>query len=317
MFEPYKTTYGSLVNISKLTSALSKYVNTVNLNEIEYEYPVPGDTRCVYVTGYNDEEKELPAWEHPLVMDTLKGHKVVVTDLRKYVNKTTELEARLSDITKNPAAVEFMIVRALLTVDFINNDWTQHRSIVKPTATAMGVWLSGMAGTISLLTPEEMFNIEIITAMYANLLYYPKGENNRDNIDTVIARVVSSKRAFKLSNKLVKERCNKYIFDGGTKLEELVLNIANSVSSDKAKFYTIDSIIGVMGKVWFGPGQSETPIIALENMPTWIALVYAATTSRNYQKARIGMLLSKNSRTIDAKAIEKHISMYINTIKVS
>jgi len=317
MQTPYNTTYGSLINTSKISNLLSKYVNTVNLNELEYEYPLPGDTRCVYITGYNDEERSFPVWEHPIVIRSLKGNDIVVSDLRTYVKKTDVLEARLSDIAKNQAAVDFIVMNSILTTDFINNDWVKHRAIIKPTTTAMGVWLSGMANTISLLTPEETFNIEIATTMYANLLYYDRENLSHSDKETVTARVVSSKHAFKLGNKLVKERGEKYVYSGNTPLEELVINIANSMSSDKAKFFTVDSLIGVMGTVWYGPGGSETPIIALENIPTWISLVYSAIASKNYSKSRIGLLLSKNSRTIDSKAIEKYLNNYIGDIKVT
>jgi len=314
MFDPYKSTYGSLLNIKKIEDALIRYINVVNLNELEFEYPSTGDNRCIYITGYSDEEKELPTWEHPMVLKTMKGHTVIVNDIRRYIKKVTELPATIEEITKDKNSIDFIVIRSLLTKDFVTGDISQHRAMFMPSTTAMGLWLSGMFNTIVALPPEEAFGVEITSSVYANTLYYNKKEVS-DNIDTIIARVVSAKHVFKLSASKVKERASQYmVTDHG--MSELIDNVRTAVNEDKQQFILVDSLIGAMGNVWYGPGGSETPIMSLENIPTWLALLYSAVNNRSYAKSRLGTLLNKYNRVIDSKLIIKHFDNYLKDIRV-
>jgi len=311
MLKPYATTYGSLLNIAKLEKALLMYINTADLNELEYEYVSEGDSRSIFITGYNDEEQELPAFEHPIVLTTLKGHTVTISDVRRYVRPVKELPARLSDIVKDVNSLEFIVLRNILTKDFVNNDISKYSAVFKPATSGMGLWLSSMVNTAILLDPVESFNIEIIASVYANTLLY-----NQNETDTIIARVISSKHVYKFSKNDIKKLAYSYVVtdDGG--LEELILNLQNAIPPEKAEFITIDSLIGVLGNIWHGPGGAETPIIALEHMPTWLSLMNSSITNRSYQKSRIGMLLDKHKRVIDAKAFAKHFENILNAIRV-
>ena len=315
MFEPYRTTYGSLITIDKTKQELTKYLTTADINALEYEYPTNGDVRSVYITGYDEAERDLPSFEHPMLITLLSGVRVVVSDMRRYLTHTDVQEARLVDITKDKNSVDFNIIRALLITDFINGNIGQHRSVFAPSTTAMGVWLSGMIGTTVLLDPLESFAVEICASYYANTLYYPVGAAE-ENKDAIAARVLNSKHAYTISRKAVKEITDQYNFDHTSKLNELVDNLGIVLPEEKAQFVTVDSIIAAMGNVWFGPGGSETPIMALENMPTWLALVYSSITNRSYKKSRIGTLLNKHARTIDSKKVAQHFDNYLEEIKV-
>jgi len=315
MLKPYLTTYGSLLNIAKLEKALLMYINTADLNELEYEYVSEGDNRSIFITGYNDEEQELPVFEHPIVLTTLKGHVVTISDVRRYVKPVKELPARLSDIVKDVNSLEFIVLRNILTKDFVNSDISKYSAVFKSATSGMGLWLSSMVNTAVLLDPVESFNIEIIASVYANTLLYNHTEV-KANIDTIIARVIGSKHVYKFSKNDIKELASSYIVTDAGGLEELIINLQNVLPPEKAEFITIDSLIGVLGNIWYGPGGSETPIIALEHMPTWLALMNSSIINRSYQKSRIGMLLDKHKRVIDAKAFAKHFENTLNGIRV-
>jgi len=318
MFNPYKTTYGSLVNTFKLEQALAKYVNLVDIAELEFEYPADRDTRLVFITGYNDEEKELPAWDHPFIMKTLKGTVLIVSDVRQYVTATTELSATLEDIVRDKNSLDFIIARMLITKEFIDEKLGDHRALIKPTATALGVWLSNMITAIVPLDPVEQFKVEIVSNIYANTLFYP-ADKISSNMGVIVARVVSSKHAYKFSKKEIAAIADSYVLleAADSKLGELIENISRVLPDSKNTFISIDSLIGVLNTSWYGPGKTETPIIALEDMPTWISLVYSVTTNKSYQKTRIGSVLNKFNRVIDAKLISKHVENLITEFKVS
>lgn len=315
MFEQYNTTYGSLLNITKLVKQLTMYVNTNDTELMEYEYVTENNDRCVYITGHSDDERDLPAWEHPIVIDGLKGNRIVVNDVRKYVVKHDEQPASLADVVKDKSSMQFIVLRGLLTLDFITGKQSKHRSVVSASSSAMGVWINGMIGTIVKLSPEEMFHVEITTAMYAHSLYYTN-EELEDARDVMIARVINGKHVYKLSGKQIKEILNGYVFNKSDRIKDLIDNINAGIDTDKRQFVTIDSIVGAMGTVWYGPGGSESAIIALENMPTWLAMIYSSINSRTYTKSRIGMLLNKYNRIIDSRGVVKHFDNYLSEIEV-
>lgn len=314
---PYETTYGSLLNISAAEAALTKYINTANLEELEFEYPSSDDTRVIFITGYSDEERDLPVWEHPMVLKTLKGNIVVATDIRKYVKlgKEEDIPARLSDIVKDTNSAEFVIIRALITRDYAIGVQGKHREVIRSATIAMGAWIVGMVGTSVSLDPVEMYNVEIMAAMYANTLLYDQ-KDVASNLPTIIARVMNSKQVYKINKKNIKETCDLYKVNDENKLGELIANIHQVIAEEKRQFITTDTLIGVMGNVWYGPGGSETPIMALEDMGTWLTLLYSVITNRSYAKSRIGTLLNRYSRVIDAKSVEKHFSNYLKEVRV-
>jgi len=310
MYDAYGTTYGRLINLSKLKPALERYVNTVDLDDLQYEYNKLGNSRAIFITGYNDEEKELVAFDHPVIVKTLKQELLVVVDLRKYVNANNELTPRLSEVARDKNSIDFCVARAFLELSFINGNAGLHRTIYKPLTTAMGVWVSGMVTTLVGLDPVESFSVEVASTLYANTLIYEQDEIN-SQWDTIVARAMGSKHVFKLDRKLVHEVASGYVDRDEPGLETLIKNIVKVLPESKARFITVDSLISVMGNVFYGPGGGETPVIALEDMATWSALVYSVITNRSYQKSRIGMLLNKNKRVIDSAIIEKHISNFL------
>lgn len=316
MFDPYKTTYGKLVNINTTVDHLKRYINTVNLDELEYEYPSTGKARVIYITGYNPEEKELPVFDHPIYIKTLKGVDVLVTDLRRYVNTGDQLAGKLSDITRDSNSVGFCVTRALLTMEFRLGNVGAHRIIYKPAASAMGVWISGMVSTIVGLDPGEAFDVETVVTIYANTLFYPEDELVRAK-ENIAGRVLSSKHVYALDRKRVAALLAGYDYEVTNGMEGLLKNITKVLPESKSRYITVDSLIGAMGNVWYGPGGTETPIIALEDMPTWITILFSVITNRSYSKSRIGMLLNKHKRVIDSKAIDKHISNFITDIRIS
>jgi len=315
MFNPYMTTYGTLLSIAPLKAALIRYINIVNLDELEFEYPSSGDVKYIFITGYSDEEKELPVWEHPLVLKTIKGISVVISDVRKFVTKTNELPARLEDVVKDKNSLDFIITRTMITADFVEGSLGKFRGIYNPSTTAMGIWISGMIGAITPLDPLEAFNVEIIASVYANSLYYEQ-KDIKDNIDTIIARVITAKHSYKFNKKEIRALADSYTITDKGLLETLLYNISNVLPEEKHQFITIDNVIGIMGNIWYGPGSSETPIMALENMPTWLALLNAVINNRSYAKSRIGTLLGKHSRVIDSKVLSKFFTNYTAEVVV-
>jgi len=189
---------------------------------------------------------------------------------------------------------------------FLDNDLNEHNVLVNPAATAMGVWVSGIVNSVVSLTPLELFNVEIISSIYGNTLFY-KPKEVKDNIDQIRARVINSKHIYKLNKSAIYEVVKKYDFQL-TGLESLIYNIGNVIDFDKARLVDINVLVGALGNVWYGPGGSETPIMALENMPTWLALLHAVITNRSYAKSRIGMILNKHKKVIDTVLIERHIT---------
>ena len=72
--DPYLTSYGRLINIENLKKELLKYVIT-NDSNLNYEYATEDQSKLVFITGYNSEEKELPLFEHPIIIKDMKNNR--------------------------------------------------------------------------------------------------------------------------------------------------------------------------------------------------------------------------------------------------
>ena len=98
-------------------------------------------------------------------------------------------------------------------------------------------------------------------------------------------------------------------------IDRLVENIKLAIGNVKANYVTTDVLINILANVWFGPGGSETPIMSLENAPTWIAMLFVSIDSKVYKKSRVAMVLDKFRTKLKLNTVDDTINKYIEERK--
>ena len=86
-----------------------------------------------------------------------------------------------------------------------------------------------------------------------------------------------------------------------------VSTLAANADNDRIRNMNAGSVVTLLGGMWYGNNAQEQLSIALENPPTWMAMLYAALKSTGSK-----MQLSKYTHMLDKKG--EHIDSYVRSM---
>ena len=307
IINPYETSFGSMINKKPIVEGLTKYLVSSDLN-LNYEYSNADDCRLVFITGVNDDEKELPLWEHPILFEDHKGKQVVATDMRKYVKLAGDF-TNLRSIVKDKGGFEFMLLRAMVMSDMASEVYGSFTIIEKNISLAFSYWLSDSISSVVLLNPLEKSVLEIIIMHYSNMLLV-NGEIDSSTVETSKVKISKSKTSLPMNLKGVSPIIDKLKHDVKD-IDDLVANIKAGLDSPKTDMIDTNTVVNMLGSSWFGPGGSESVMMGIESMPTWIAMLYSSSSNKSYKRSRLATILEKHGRKIDLKELNKTLELYI------
>jgi hypothetical protein len=307
IIDPYSTSFGSMINKKPIIEGLIKYLVTSDIN-LNYEYSNADDCRLVFITGVNDDEKDLPLWEHPILFEDHKGKNVVAVDMRKYVKLVPDF-TNLQTIVKDKGGFDYMLLRSLVMADMASDVYGSFIVIEKNIALAFSYWLSDSISSVTLLNPLEKSILEVIIVHYANMLMV-NGDVDSSIVETSKVKISKSKTSIPMNVKQVGDIVDKLKHDVST-IDDLVDNIKAGLDSPKTDMIDTNTLINMVSSSWFGPGGSESVMMGIENMPTWIAMLYSSSSNKSYKRSRLATILEKHTRKIDLKELNKIMDLYI------
>ena len=304
---PYSSSIGELINTSTLTNKLEEYM--IEEKYLSYEYHSVGDIHLAFITGKNNEETRLPTWEHPLLFKNINDEYVIATDLRKYLKPIKDDLLNISTVVKDEAGCLFQILRVLLMDEMCNDNFGALRSIQKHIVGSFSVFVSSVISNSVMLDPAEKVNVEIALQhhMYLRML---NGTPDISDISTIAAKIANTKLSLPVNKKSIIAMVNTFRHNPSD-IEGLVENIKIAIGNVKSDYINSDILINILANTWFGPGGSETPIMSLENAPTWVAMLFISTDSKVYKRSRVAMVLDKHRTKLKLKDITNTISKYI------
>lgn len=304
ILDPYSTTYGKIVNIGKLKNDLEKYIIGTSLINLNYEFKNNDNTNMIFITGCNIEEKELPPFDSPILIE--HRNKInVISDLRKYLVKLEEQPLNVLDVAKDTGNAEFIAIRNIVTADYAAEYIGLYKPYLKNVTSAYSILISHVIDTIIKLNPEERINVELAAAyFYLHSFINPEELKNPDSTDYIPnlleANLNTIKFSFSLNSKVISNFINKVIdiqYDGT--INNLLEYVKRAVGNDKEKLININVVINVLSGLWYGHGGSEVMLISIEHAPTWISLVYTSLSNSNFKRSRLTQILTKYSNKID------------------
>lgn len=309
IIDPYETTYGKVVNKSRLVKDIQNYLIRTD-GSLSYEYLNTGDSKLAVITGYNEEERSLPIFDHPLLVKDVKDRDIVVVDVRKYIKPIKDEQPyNLSDIVKDAAGYKFSILRGLLTIDFINHDYGNLRQVYPAISMSYAGVLATLINGYCTLNPEELVYAELACAYFANTLFV-----DRDDVDELKQNILARISTFRYSIPVTKPTVHRLLDDvqyTDQTIDGLLGLIKQVLPAEKAELINDSVLVNLLSNVWYGPGGGETLVIGIEHMPTWIATVYVSLDSLTYKKARLSTIMNKYSKSIDPKGFVREIENYI------
>lgn len=307
--DPYLTSYGKLINIENLKKELQKYVisNDSNLN---YEYANEEGSKLVFITGYNSEEKDLALFEHPVMIKDIRGDNIICIDVRKYVRQHNEQALYLKDIVKDSSSFNFLVIRAITMTDYVNGHYGVYRPVYKNYTVGYSHLIANIINAIVGLNPVEKVNVELATAFHFNTLITDSEVTGRDG--AIIARLEQCKFSLPVTKKTIALTIS-HLDSSDRTIEGLITNIKKVLPEEKGMLITKGVVINMLANIWYGAGGSETVLMSLENVPTWLALMYCATVDKTYKRSRLATILEMNSRKTNIDEVEKFMSNYIKS----
>jgi len=309
--DPYKTNFGSLINIQKTKDILYKYLILNNAQELSYEFNTNESCIPVFITGYNTEEQELPVFDHPVIIPGKRDTVYIVTDVRKYLKKLTEqpLNIMNTTIVRDMNSLQFVTTLTVILTEYYNGNSGVFRTHYKEISLGMSAWLGNGISALVGLDPVEKSHVEIVIAHYCNMLL-TNNKNISEIQPTVDARVSKMKFSLPIANKALHGLLGTLNYTDVT-IEDCIGNIQAVLSEEKRRYVDLNSLVNVISNSWFGPGSSETVLISIDNAPTWITLFYLNLENKSYKRSRLATLLMNNKRRLNSDEVVKFFNNYI------
>ena len=312
IIDPYNTSFGSLINIKPVEDKIAKFLITNGTN-LNYEYAASEDANLVFITGKNDEEQELPLWEHPVVFNDHKGNITVAVDLRKFVKVTNEDFLSLSEVIRDNSGFQFTVLRTLITYEFVSGNLGRFRTVERTIQSSFAYWIADSLSAGIMLTPEEKVKTEVVIMHYINLMMV-NGKIGNEEVNTAIIKIANSKLSLPLNIKVIKSIVAT-LNNSVSSIDDLVANIKIVLGESKAMMLDTNVLVNILATSWFGPGGSETVIIATEDMATWIAMLFVSAESNTYKRTRLATIVNKYKTKVKLKEFVKYMELYVKEQK--
>ena len=297
---PYETKIGRMLNNPKLVLDIQKYLITADKKELQYEYNTSG-VGIIFITGKNQEERDLALWNHPMLVEDVSNKKYIVLDVRRMVSFKDEYFLNIENILRDKLSFKLVLLTALLMIDYLEDNH-EVMTLKDSTATGFQAWIGKQTASVLGLDVVESIAINIVTLHYYLCIF-----NNVEQSDSTFNAIKS--RISKLLPGNIKGTFINEVLENANKnpknISDLVSNIRTCVKSDKTENIDGTFIYNLIGNNWFGLNADEVMAISLENSPYFISMMYLTLSENNYKKTRLSILLKNAGRKLEANKLVK------------
>ena len=320
---PYDTSYGKKIYNNGIRLSLFKYLSLVDVDSLQYEYVSESKTKLVFILGKNEDEKRLPVFDQPCLVDDLRGGNVVAIDLRSYIRAIKDGDdiLHIADVAKDSAQINFLVLYGLLSIEYYDGHLAVTSNVAKNIMASYAMFIGGVLTNTLNLSMLEQVNTYCYAALYANLLL-SDSEDIEEMANLTAVRAASVKLGTALAKDAILSMFNssdmiELYKKHGKSLDLLVELIRQGIAPEKAGLVNLVSIFNSISTMWYGPGGSNTMVLSLEYMPAWISLVVMSTADITYKRSRLTTLLSKYDKSIRIAELDKYFLKYLNDHDVS
>ena len=306
----YDTTIGKTMPIDKTKEDIIKYLISVNHTNLSYEFMMDGKTKLVIICGCNENERRIPLFEHPIIINH-NNKLMVAIDVRNYVKlEDDNCPIKLKDVVSKLPEYTNLLLRAMLTADFMDDNYEKVSGCYKSIITSFGLFIGNRINSIIGLEPIEKVAVEAISMYY--MTYMLTNSTPSDNLKaTNTARVLNCKASVPVPASHIRTILEPITFETLT-LDDLLAYIRAVLPIEKTSFINKNVLINSINNQWFGPGGAITLAMSLEDAAAWTSLLYSAGCESVFHRTRLAEILNKYKSNINLTDVEKIMSLYIN-----
>lgn len=291
---PYDTT---ICRIYKgLAPKLKTYIDRAQIHlPLPMVFTPSGEliNNCYFVSP-QDSHEEVPSFTQYVNVGNQESPKLVI-DSRQYM-RYDERFGTYKLIANNDWT--FQCIRMALNEQLLLNGVMVFNRLTDLPAKVFHRWVSGALVHRFGLNIESQMVLYVITAYYYYAMLNPElvepDEETRISYANNISRVTGVPINYVLDT----------IADMGQlgSAEDLVTEIAKSARSVSVEKLNFSELYALLSSSWFGTNARENVGVALEHLPTYIAMLYMAVSDRSYRKSVITQRAESVSRGNDIKA---------------
>lgn len=302
---PYHTTACSGYKLGKIEDALPPAI-------VNGWLPPPtqdGDGRReIIVLGSDTRLQDIPAFAHPIVlMDPLnKNSKYVAVDARAFMRHGAPGEP--PHVRNMP---EFMLItmRGQLTTVLVNESPALLRDVSSMPISIYATWIAESITRRFALEGREKLQIAILAAIFYRCLFEDKLLDDEDRKNRIVPQVAKATYASADEVFAVMDQ----IEGSFENVTDLCRNIVKITGTVRLNEFNHGLLYSVLKGTWFGTGHEELVAVAVEHVPTWLAMLYYSVNDRSFRKTTIGQQVERQKSQVTSqfvRAIDALIQQY-------
>ncbi|WP_396190573.1 hypothetical protein [Flavobacterium sp.] len=253
---------------------------------------------AIVLYGKSPLEKDIPVFGHPLLVDK---NKWIALDLRQCtkLNKETSIPE-----IRNQSEFNFAVNRFTLSgLWAVGKGQALHNNSFP--MSVYGDWLSSNLTRVFGLGMGDQAKLFILSCLFYSTLF-----------SEVYGQEEKEKFALRIKNFVPFTDTIEEVVGKVDKLDtiddfcRLAYEVTNNVRLKDLNFVALSNVIS---KNWFGLNAGEITLVSLVHPPTWVALVYAATSDRGFRNTTIAKIAENRGRRNVGVDFVKEISNLIKT----
>lgn len=305
----YSGTLGTFFNKDEVVFKLNTLISNTP-GSLSYEI-LEDRTKVVIITGADENENEIPSFQHPIIFNTVRGGQAVAVDMRPFMKANLANMISIREKLQDKYNGMFMLYRLILTKLLLDGERYWLGALHNPTMLSFSSILKTL---VSVLLFDESVKEPIEVASKLHFVSMDMNEEVKDK--TKIIELLPRDDVTKILKGDLSYIYNK-ILDGSfvlpsTTIGSLTTNIREAINNKRAEGITPDLLIQTISRGFYSLDSRDIAIAITEDKPTLAALLYMVITESINNKSTFKKVIHNNSRFIKPKEFEKTFLKVIN-----
>ena len=312
--DPYATRYAKQYKSDRIKKQVAEALINNDVDQAFVNIAVPGGIiENLSLLVHSDPGEDIEQFTQPLIINRL-GNDHVVLDGRPFITDARGVDKNLSDYrVRQHADFMLLIYRGVFT-DILVKGATDMSSAVHLTIKFFEHFITSTI--VTRLNLRNDFDTQKRLSILCYLYYL----------------IMSSEEKVSLEDKRTREFLKLWIvrnlpynavdvdsvlenIDDMDSLEGFCANLYNATQNPRLKTMKADDLYTLVAGSWFGINAREIIGVALEHVPTFMALVYSSLTDRSFRKcvlaSRITTFGDRNYRERSEECLRR---LYLNYV---
>lgn len=276
---------------------VDKIANSLMITRTNFEYdnpiknsPLAAITAKASIDNSSSIYSNISTFSHPLIIGD-NENRVTFVDLRPF----TKIDMRSQEcIISNRAEYSFMVLRGNLQIAFYTDNGRVYLRDTSPTLMQIyATWISENISRRFSLDAGAQYRLYIFSAVFYQSLFM-SGELGDRDVEAMVLRItrdlrVKAEDVFDVIDQvgLTTDGNEPLIMMTLPKFCEYLPKVTGSVRLDN---FSPAILFTLVGGTWLGYNAREVACVALEHIPTFIAMVYASANNRSFSVSNFSKL---------------------------